>query len=136
MDKRRPGADVTPEQLRARSWWTGPECFVLVDDYDLVASGPANPMLPLLDYLSQARDVGLHLVVTRRAGGAGRAMYEPILQRLRELGSPGLVLAGDRDEGALVGPVRPGPQPPGRGWLVTRKDGTRLIQLAHLPPAA
>ncbi len=134
MDKRRPGAEVTPEQLRARSWWTGPECFVLVDDYDLVASGPVNPMLPLLDYLSQARDVGLHLVLTRRAGGAGRAMYEPILQRLRELGSPGLVLAGDREEGVLVGTVRPGPQPPGRGWLVTRKDGPRLIQLAHLPP--
>ncbi|MDT5029382.1 MAG: segregation ATPase FtsK/SpoIIIE, family, partial [Micromonosporaceae bacterium] len=130
MDKRRPGPDVTPEQLRDRSWWTGPECFVLVDDYDLVATGPSNPLLPLLEYLSQARDVGVHLVLTRRAGGAGRSMFEPILQRLRELGSPGIVMAGDRDEGPLVGTVRPGPQPPGRGWFVTRKEGTRLIQLA------
>ena len=134
MDKRRPGPDVTPEQLRARSWWTGPECFVLVDDYDLVATGPTNPLLPLLEYLSQARDVGIHLVLTRRAGGAGRSMYEPILQRLRELGAPGIVMAGERDEGPLVGNVRPGPQPPGRGWFVTRKEGTRLIQLAHLAP--
>ena len=35
---------------------------MLVDDYDLVATGRANPLAPLLDYLSQARDVGLHLV--------------------------------------------------------------------------
>ena len=135
MDKRRPGPDVTPEQLRARSWWTGPECFVLVDDYDLVATGPANPLLPLLDYLAQARDVGLHLVLTRRAGGAGRALFEPILQRLRELGyaRPGACPAtGTR--APLVGTVRPGPQPPGRGWLVTRREGTRLVQLARLDP--
>jgi DNA segregation ATPase FtsK/SpoIIIE, S-DNA-T family len=134
MDKRRPGPDVTPEQLRARSWWTGPECFVLVDDYDLVATTAGGPLLPLLEYLSQARDVGLHLILTRRAGGAARALYEPILQRLRELGLPGVVMSGEREEGPLVGGVRPGPQPPGRGWLVTRRDGTRLVQLAQLPP--
>jgi DNA segregation ATPase FtsK/SpoIIIE, S-DNA-T family len=135
MERRRPGPDVTPEQLRTRSWWTGPECFVLVDDYDLVATAAASPLLPLLEYLSQARDVGLHLILTRRAGGAGRALYEPVLQRLRELGMPGLVMSGEREEGGLVGGVRPGPQPPGRGWLVTRRDGVRLVQLAHLPPS-
>jgi len=133
MDKRRPGPDVTPEQLRTRSWWTGPECFVLVDDYDLVATAATTPLLPLLEYLSQARDVGLHLILTRRAGGAGRALYEPILQRLRELGVPGIVMSGERDEGQLVGGVRPGPLPPGRGWLVTRREGTRLVQFAHFP---
>ena len=72
MERRRPGAEVTAQQLRERSWWTGPECFVLVDDYDLVATGPTNPLLPLLEHLAQARDLGLHLVVARRAGGASR----------------------------------------------------------------
>jgi S-DNA-T family DNA segregation ATPase FtsK/SpoIIIE len=133
MAGRLPGPDVTPEQLRTRSWWTGPECFVLVDDYDLVATGPTNPIQPLLDYLAQARDVGLHLIVTRRSGGAGRAMFEPVIQRLRELSSPGLIMSGDRDEGPLLGNVRPSIQPPGRGWLVTRKEGARLIQVAHVP---
>jgi S-DNA-T family DNA segregation ATPase FtsK/SpoIIIE len=132
MDGRLPGPDVTPEQLRNRSWWAGPECFVLVDDYDLVAAGPSNPLLPLLDHLAQARDVGLHLVLTRRSGGAGRAMFEPVIQRLRELSSPGLIMSGDRDEGPLLGNVRPSAQPPGRGWLVTRKGGARLIQVAHV----
>jgi S-DNA-T family DNA segregation ATPase FtsK/SpoIIIE len=134
MESRLPGSDITPEQMRSRSWWTGPECFVLVDDYDLVAGGPSNPLLPLLEYLAQARDVGLHLIMTRRSGGAGRAMFEPVIQRLRELSSPGLIMSGDRDEGPLLGNVRPSVQPPGRGWLVTRKEGARLVQVAHVPP--
>jgi DNA segregation ATPase FtsK/SpoIIIE, S-DNA-T family len=133
MRDRLPPADVTPEQLRARSWWKGPDLYILVDDYDLVAGGGSNPLLPLLEFLPQARDIGLHLIVARRSGGASRALYEPILMRLRELGTAGLVMSGNRDEGVLLGNVRPGPLPPGRGWLVTRREGTRLVQLLHLP---
>jgi S-DNA-T family DNA segregation ATPase FtsK/SpoIIIE len=134
MDARLPGPDLTAQQLRDRSWWSGPDCYLLVDDYDLVCAGPSNPLLPLLDYLAQARDIGLHLVLTRRTGGASRSLYEPVIQRLRELSTPGLVLSGDREEGALLGTVRPGPLPPGRGWLVTRRGGVRLVQLGYLPP--
>ncbi|WP_433536072.1 type VII secretion protein EccCa [Micromonospora sp. CA-249363] len=134
LQRRAPGPEVTPQQLRDRSWWSGPELFVLVDDYDLVATGPANPLRALEEHLPHARDVGLHLVLARRSGGAGRAQYEPIVQRLRELSTAGLVMAGSPEEGALVGPVRPGPLPPGRGRLVTRREGVRLVQLALLPP--
>jgi S-DNA-T family DNA segregation ATPase FtsK/SpoIIIE len=133
MQRRLTGPQVTPDELRGRSWWTGPELFVLVDDYDLVSTGPANPLTPLLEFLSQARDVGLHVVLTRRTGGAARAMYEPVIQRIRELSSPAVVMSGDRDEGVLVGNVRPVPMPPGRGRLITRGDGVRLVQLAFLP---
>jgi S-DNA-T family DNA segregation ATPase FtsK/SpoIIIE len=134
MQRRLPGPDVTTAQLRDRSWWTGPECFVLVDDYELVVSGAGNPLAGLVDFLAQARDIGLHLVLARRAGGAGRALYEPMIQRLREVSTPGLLLSGEREEGALVGDVRPRPLPPGRALLVNRRDGARLIQVGHLPP--
>ncbi|MFB9450300.1 type VII secretion protein EccCa [Dactylosporangium vinaceum] len=134
LKARLPGPDVTIEQLRTRSWWKGPELYVLVDDYDLVAGGSTNPVTPLLEFLSQARDVGLHLILTRRTGGASRALYEPVLMRLRELGSPGVLLSGERDEGALLGNVRSSHQPPGRGYYVTRKAGGRLVQLAWRPP--
>ena len=134
MRGRLPGPDVTPEQLRSRSWWRGPELYLVVDDYDLVAIGQANPMTPIVEFLSQARDVGLHLIVTRRTGGASRASFEPVLMRLKELSTPGIIMSGDRDEGMLLGNVRPQQQPPGRGWLVTRKDGARLVQLGFLPP--
>jgi S-DNA-T family DNA segregation ATPase FtsK/SpoIIIE len=133
MRRRLPGPDVTSAQLRRRDWWTGPELYVLVDDYELVA-GASNPLAPLVEFLPQGRDIGLHLVVARRSGGAGRAHFDPVLSRMRELGSTGLVLSGHREEGTLVGDVRPGPQPPGRGWLVRRREGAQLIQLAWSPP--
>ncbi|MFE3292949.1 type VII secretion protein EccCa [Rhodococcus sp. NPDC059234] len=130
---RMPDSDVTQQQLRERDWWTGPEIYVVVDDYDLVATAGGNPLTPIIDYLAQARDVGLHVIVARRSGGAARALYEPIIARLRDLVSAGLVMSGSRDEGNLIGPVRPAEMPPGRGNLVTR-SGTALIQVAWLPP--
>ncbi|MGI5212372.1 type VII secretion protein EccCa [Plantactinospora sp. CA-290183] len=135
MVDRLPGPDVTPEQLRKRAWWAGPELFILVDDYDMVITPANNPLQPLLQYLPQSRDIGLHLVLTRRTGGAGRAMFDPFLSRIRDVGSAGLLLSGSRDEGPLLGGLRAEPLPPGRGRLVTRRGGSALVQLAWLPPA-
>jgi S-DNA-T family DNA segregation ATPase FtsK/SpoIIIE len=132
--KRLPGPDVTAQQLRDRSWWRGPEVYVLVDDYDLVATAGNNPLSSLLDLLPQARDIGLRLILTRRTGGAARALYEPVLQRLRELDSPGLLMSGNREEGPLFGNLRPSPQPPGRGHLIRRQDPVQLIQTAWCEP--
>jgi S-DNA-T family DNA segregation ATPase FtsK/SpoIIIE len=109
--------------------------YLLVDDYDLVASSSGSPLAPLVDLLPQARDIGLHLVITRRAGGASRALYESVLQRLRELDAPGLQMAGNPDEGPVLGRLKPSPQPPGRGVLVRRSDGMNLIQTAWLEPS-
>ncbi len=136
LRKRLPGPEVTPQAMRERSWWRGPEVYLLIDDYDLVAPGgsAAHPLLPLVEFLSQAKDVGLHVVVARRCGGAGRALFDPLLGRLRELGAPGLVLNGSPDEGALVESVKASPQPPGRGTFVERRRGARRVQLAWLGP--
>jgi ESX secretion system protein EccC len=134
MTQRLPGPNVTPDELRNRGWWRGPELYLLVDDYDLVATGGNNPLSPLLELLPQARDIGLHLLITRRVGGAARAMYEPMIQRMRELDTPVLLMSGKPDEGALVGNLKPSPQPPGRGTLVRRGDGTQLVQTAWTEP--
>ncbi|MFC0506554.1 type VII secretion protein EccCb [Micromonospora costi] len=134
LHQRLPGPDVTPEQLRSRGWWTGPDLYLLVDDYDLVATAGNNPLGMLLELLPQARDIGLHLIVARRAGGAARALYEPVLQRLREMDSPGLLMSGNRDEGALIGGLRAQPMPPGRGTLVRRREGAMVVQTAWSEP--
>lgn len=129
---RLPGPDVTPDQLRERSWWSGPEVFVLVDDYDMVASPTGNPIAELAEFLPQAKDVGLHLVLCRRSGGAARSLFETVMQRLKELGSPGIVGSGSRDEGALLGATRPTTMPPGRGVIVGRRYGSQLMQIAEV----
>jgi S-DNA-T family DNA segregation ATPase FtsK/SpoIIIE len=135
MRDRLPGPDITPDQLRRRDWWQGRELFLLIDDYELVATPGklTHPLQPLLEYLPHARDIGLHVVIARGSGGASRAMFDPVIQRIRELGSPGLVMSGSKEEGALVGDVRPGPQPPGRGFLVRRRTGSVLVQVAWTP---
>ncbi len=135
LNNRIPGPDVTPEQLRNRSWWTGAEVFVVVDDYDLVATQQSSPVALLQPLMAQARDVGLHLVVARRSGGASRALYEPVIQSMRDLAMPGILLSGSRDEGALIGNLRPGPAQPGRGRMLTRDRGAEVVQLAWTEPS-
>jgi S-DNA-T family DNA segregation ATPase FtsK/SpoIIIE len=134
LKSRLPGPDVTPDQLRSRSWWSGPDAYVLVDDYDLVSPQNASPLAPLVPYLAQGRDVGLHVVVARRSGGASRASFDPVLQTLRELAQPGILLSGSPDEGPLIGNARPRPAPPGRAQLITRDRGLEIIQTAWAPP--
>ncbi|TDE59951.1 type VII secretion protein EccCa [Nonomuraea mesophila] len=132
--KRLPPANLTPEQLRARDWWKGSDLYIVVDDYELVATS-SNPLAPLAELLPQARDIGLHLILSRAMGGLGRAMFDPIIQRIKDLAGPAVVLSGSKDEGFLFGNVRAQPQPPGRGFYVDRRLGARLTQTAIWPPA-
>ncbi|MEV0148071.1 MULTISPECIES: type VII secretion protein EccCa [unclassified Nonomuraea] len=134
--KRLPPADLTPEQLRSRSWWEGSDLYIVVDDYDLVATSSNSPLQSLAELLPQARDIGLHLILARQMGGASRSLYDQAVQRLKEMASPALIMSGNKDEGALFGNVRPQPLPPGRGYYVDRRYGARLVQTAYLEPSA
>jgi S-DNA-T family DNA segregation ATPase FtsK/SpoIIIE len=133
LQERVPDADVTPQQLRDRSWWDGPDIFVLIDDYDMVATSENHPLMPLLPFIPQASDLGLRIVVARRTGGAMRGLFEPVLARIRDVGSPGLLMSGSREEGPLLGGVRAQPMPPGRGLLISRQGTQQLVQLTHPP---
>ncbi|MGE7388862.1 type VII secretion protein EccCa [Streptomyces sp. NPDC004126] len=133
FSRRQPPADVTPQQLRDRSWWTGPDVFIVIDDYDLVATSQGNPLTQLVEFLPFARDTGVRFVIARSSAGASRAMYEPFMQRIKELGAQGVVLSGDPSEGDLLGTVRSRPMPPGRGHYVSRRRGTSLVQLGRMP---
>jgi S-DNA-T family DNA segregation ATPase FtsK/SpoIIIE len=131
LAERLPPNDVTMEQLRERSWWTGPELYLVADDYDLVSSGRQSPLAPLADYLPQAREVGFHVVAARRVAGLMRSqMGESLLSLIRELGANGLVLSGDPREGVVLGDERAALRPPGRGVLVRRRYPSVLIQVA------
>ncbi|GAB2615641.1 type VII secretion protein EccCa [Kribbella endophytica] len=108
----------------------GPKVIVVADDYDLLTSGGQAPMDPFLPYIASGRDISLHFVIARRAAGAGRAMYEPFLTTVMESGTAGLVLSGDKAEGALFTGAAPGNYPPGRGLFVRRGERPSLIQTA------
>ncbi|WP_417847139.1 type VII secretion protein EccCa [Streptomyces viridiviolaceus] len=128
VGKRVPGVDVSPEQLANRDWWEGPRLFILIDDYDyFVGSLMDSPTAPLLPLLAQGGAIGMHMVVSRTSSGAMRAMMDPLLRRLWELGNPALLLSYPKEEGKFIGEARPRTLVPGRAQLVTRR-GISLIQ--------
>lgn len=134
LQTRLPGSEVTAEQLRNRSWWSGPDVWVLIDDYDLVATASGNPAAALQPLLAQALDIGLHVIIARRSGGAARAMFEPVLQTMTELGTTGLLLSGNPDDGAIIGRTKLRRTPPGRAQVISRDHGITMTQLAWAEP--
>lgn len=132
---RLPSSAMTREDLLKRNWWRGAHYVLIVDDYDLVLSPSGNPLSPLVELLPQGRDIGLHLVLARRVGGTARTSFEPVFQRVKELGTPGLILSGDPQEGPLLGTQRAALLPPGRGYLVRPHRRTCLVQTLYSPPS-
>ncbi|MEU6267909.1 type VII secretion protein EccCb [Saccharopolyspora shandongensis] len=133
LRKRMPGPHVTQEQVRNRSWWSGPDLFIVIDDYELVTSGGENPLAPLAEFLPMAADLGLHVVLTRDSAGATRGMFERFTLTLRETNAPAMAMSANADAGRLIGVTPSRPLPPGRGTLVSRLDGSQLIQTPLVP---
>jgi S-DNA-T family DNA segregation ATPase FtsK/SpoIIIE len=88
----------------------------------------------LVDLLPHARDIGLHVVLARRSGGASRALFDPILARMRDLGATGLLMSAAPEEGVLMGAVRSAPLPPGRAVIVVRGQPPRTVQIGWTEP--
>lgn len=132
LNERLSGPDVTPEQLRIRSWRTGPEIFVIVDDYDLVTARGGNSLDLLAEYLPAAQKLGLHLIVAR----ASHTLYDPLLQTMRDHRQPTLLLSGEPMDGPLIDFAPVNRQFPGRGTLVSAHLGTVRLQTAFTPSSA
>ncbi|GMA39342.1 type VII secretion protein EccCa [Mobilicoccus caccae] len=104
--------------------------LLVVDDAELVIGG-LNPLAPLEPFLATGADIGFSLVLARHCGGAARALYDPVLQRIKELGCPGVLLSGDAEEGPLWPGAALRPLPPGRAVLARRGQAPTLIHLAR-----
>ncbi len=124
---RLPGEDVSPARMKLCDWWTGPRLFVLVDDYDMIGSGPmTQPFAPLLDQLALGWEVGLHIVAARSSAGAGRGLGEPMLRKLQELNTPALLMSCPPSEGFLFGSVKGRELIPGRALRIARRKSVQV----------
>lgn len=128
---RLPQADITPAQLKARNWWSGPTINVIVDDYDLVASTRGNPLLPLAEFIAHAADIGLNIFFARRISGALRCLHDPVMGAVKDQGASVFVMDGTRDDGPILG-VKPCEQPPGRGYWIAHGQKPQIVQLGWL----
>lgn len=127
LRERIPSGDISPAQLRDRSWWSGPELFVVVDDAD------SDPGLDILvEFLPFAADIGLHLVLGRRSGQFQRACFDPVMEAIRDQ-TAWVVLSAPRDDGPIAG-VRTTKRPPGRATFVHSEPWE--IHIAHIEELA
>ncbi|MGP4055889.1 type VII secretion protein EccCb [Mycobacterium sp. 4D054] len=132
--KRLPPTDLTPSQLRQRSWWTGPDVVLLVDDWHMItaAGGMLSPMAPLAPLLPAAADIGLHLVVTCQMSQASRATMDKFVGTAYGAGTPTMFLSGEKQDfpsREIVVKKRP----PGQAFYVT-PDVKEVIQAAYVDP--
>ena len=126
LTSRLPGADISPSELAQRSWWDGPELYLVIDDLDLINDAV---MRDLADFIPHARDIGLHVICARKLSGVSRALYGGFLGAVKDIHPDVLVMDGNRDEGNIFG-VRPGPLAPGRATLVQHGATLGAIQIA------
>ena len=134
LKARLPQPDITPAQLKARNWWSGPTINVIVDDYDLVAGSRGNPLQPLAEVIAHAADIGLNIFFARRISGALRSLHDPVMGAVKDQGASVFVMDGTRDDGPILG-VKPCEQPPGRGYWVAHGQSPQVVQLGWLDTA-
>ncbi len=132
LKKRLPPSDLTTAQLRSRSWWSGPDIVLLVDDWHMIvaAGGMIPPMAPLAPLLPAAADIGLHIIATCQMSQASRATMDKFVGAVYGAGSPTMFLSGDKQEfpsREIIVKRRP----PGQAFFVT-PDGKEVIQAAYV----
>ncbi|HYJ54069.1 MAG TPA: type VII secretion protein EccCb [Mycobacterium sp.] len=134
LTKRLPPAELTPSQLRARSWWTGPDVVLLVDDWHMIvaAGGMMSPMGPLAPLLPAAADIGLHIVVSCQMSQAHRATLDKFVGAAYGAGTPTMFLSGEKQDFPSR-EILVKKRPPGQAFYVT-PDGKEVIQAAYVDP--
>ena len=127
---------VTPAQLAQRSWWSGPDIYLVIDDLELVGDEHLRDVVALLPH---ARDIGLHVVAARKFGGVSRALFGGFLGAMKAVsGKEGVAVPADATVTAQVGI---GPRSEG-GFGITadltvalpgvpEADARRLVDAAH-----
>jgi S-DNA-T family DNA segregation ATPase FtsK/SpoIIIE len=128
-------SDAPLSSLLASKRWTGRHLFLFVDDYDSLGATNNSPLSPLIEYLPIGSDIGFHIVMARRVSGMSRSSFEPLLQRLREMSTPALIMSGDPQEGRILHNQAAALLPAGRGFLVRRGHPSTLVQTVFTEPA-
>lgn len=134
LKKRLPPADLTTAQVRSRSWWSGFDVVLLVDDWHMIvsAAGSAPPMGPLAPLLPAAPDIGLHILVTCLMSQAYKATMDKFVGSAFGAGAPTIFLSGDKQE-FPSSEIKVKRRPPGQAFMVS-PEAKEVIQAVYVDP--
>ncbi len=143
LEKRRPPAGLTPQQLSGWTYQSGADGhthYLIIDDVDQIPDAPAvsgpfvgqRPWTGIIGLLSQASELGLRVIVTARATGSAHAlMTAPLLRRLNELQAAIVMLSGNPQDSGKIRGHRFRRLPPGRAMLLDDGDAPTFLQLVN-----
>ncbi|WP_326548397.1 type VII secretion protein EccCa [Mycolicibacterium sp. ND9-15] len=143
LEKRRPPANLSPQELSRWSYRSGEDThthYLIIDDVDQIPDAPAvsgpfvgqRPWTGIIGLLSQASELGLRVIVTARATGSAHAlMTAPLLRRLNELQATILMLSGNPQDSGKIRGHRFRRLPAGRAMLVDDGDTPTFLQLVN-----
>lgn len=145
MASRMPGDDASIDQLRNRTYFTGPEVYVFVDNFAAIAEGYMAKTVfdeveeggwTVTKLLATGIDLGVHFIVSDNSGFAERVNASPFLEALRKnLMAPMLQLAGQPSSGQPIPQafhLRPARWRAGQGRLIVDAETHTMVQTALL----
>ncbi|CPU55137.1 DNA segregation ATPase%2C FtsK/SpoIIIE family [Mycobacteroides abscessus] len=146
MGSRRPTDDATAEQLSSRTFFTGPEVYVFVDNFANMSKGHSAKSVfdevryggvSVSELLATGTDLGVHFIVSDSSSGfAGRVKSSEFLVALREnMMAPILQLASPPSSGDPIGQayhLKPMRWRAGQGRIIVDADDYVMVQTARI----
>ena len=141
LHKRTPTKDMnlSPRAMLERSWFDGPELFVIIDGYTRIGSVPGTPgpIDELVPFLSAYTDLGVHLIISTAASGmSSMFMSNKMFKMIADQTAPILMLSGPSTEGRVSTlKAKFESRRPGRGQLLIPSETKSIItQVAYTEP--
>lgn len=145
MVKRKPSDEATAEQLRERTYFSGKEIYVFIDNFFRLAEGHAARTVfdeeqgvaeSVTRLLASGDDLGVHFIVADDTGFSDRVKVSPFLLSLRDKQmAPVLQLAGQPSAGTPIAQafhLKPEGWRSGQGRIIVDATDYALIQTAHI----
>lgn len=146
MGSRRPTDDATAEQLSSRTFFTGPEVYVFVDNFANMSKGHSAKSVfdevryggvSISELLATGTDLGVHFIVSDSSSGfVGRVKSSEFLVALREnMMAPILQLASPPSSGDPIGQayhLKPMRWRAGQGRIIVDADDYVMVQTARI----
>jgi S-DNA-T family DNA segregation ATPase FtsK/SpoIIIE len=138
LHKRAPQSGVDARTIRDRTWFEGPELYILVDNYASIMSqqGVVCPLDEIVKHLG-AENRGVHLIISTNATGLmGASTMNKPLKAMMSMNAPILMLNGPLNEPPITGLKKKfAERRPGRGELVNAVESTSdIVQVAWMDP--